>query len=242
VPKHFLLLPTKFDGASKLNQADLWPEWPRCVEIYRIVYGLQNETVQEQLGTPLHAIGECDGDIVTTLREYDVRARLSSQVHEVEEDDDELFFPGEINSASTDYWRGQIELNSHNTLFKLDTGSAVTVLSDNAQWLRSVDVTETSHTLRGPGISACQLKVTSIQRMLEYGHTCITESVFVLNNQTYSLLSRKACVELGLIMRAEKDEEEVHSGPTDWVILFQHNTIWHKLRTRHFPANFVQTH
>ena len=107
--------------------------------------------MQDQLGTPLHAIGECDGDIVTTLRENDVRARLSSQVHEVEEDDDEVFCPGEINSASTDYWRGQIELNSDYTLFKLDTGSAVTVLSDNAQWLRSIDLTETSHTFRGPG-------------------------------------------------------------------------------------------
>ena len=48
--------------------------------------------------------------------------------------------------------------------------------------------------------------------MLEYGQTTITEPVYVLHNQTCSLLSRKACVKLGLIKRAE----EVNSGPTDF--------------------------
>ena len=40
------------------------------------------------------------------------------------------------------------------------------------------------------------------------------EPVYASDNQTCSLLSRKACVELGLIMHAEKDVEEVNSGPT----------------------------
>ncbi|CAH3023746.1 unnamed protein product [Porites evermanni] len=31
-----------------------------------------------------------------------------------------------------------------------------------------------------------------------------------------SLLSRRACVELGLIRRADKDVEEVNTGPTDF--------------------------
>ena len=35
-------------------------------------------------------------------------------------------------------------------------------------------------------------------------------------NKKCSLLSRKACVELGLLMCAEKDVEEVNSGPTDF--------------------------
>ena len=318
-----LPLPTKFNGTSKLNQADLWPKWLRRFERYRIASGLQNKMEPEQVGTLLYAMGECADDIVTTLcineetASYtDVRAALngyfaarrnsiveracfntrkqtpaesvdtfiqdlyriaedcdystlkdqlirdrivvgvlddtlsyhlqakldltledavrmsrqakarkqnrtvvrgeekpsgveklnvvdyinqprpsngkndrcqtsdpkkpnpksecfwcgrqsherrlcpakdvtcnnchkkghyqsvcrskkrnSNKVHEVEEDGDEVFFLGEINSASTDYWTAQIEVNGHNTLFKLDTGAAVTVLSDNVQWL-----------------------------------------------------------------------------------------------------------
>ena len=38
-----LPLQTKFDGTSKLNQADLWPKWLRRFERYRIASGLQNK-------------------------------------------------------------------------------------------------------------------------------------------------------------------------------------------------------
>ena len=106
-------------------------------------------------------------------------------------------------------------MNGHNTLFKLDTGAAVTVLSDNVEWLRSISLTETSHTLRGPGNIRLPVK-GQFYATLKYGQTSITEPVYVLHNQTCSLLSRKACVELGLIKRAEKDVEEVNSGPTDF--------------------------
>ena len=106
-------------------------------------------------------------------------------------------------------------MNGHNTLFKLDTGAVVTVLSDNVEWLRSISLKETSHTLRGPGNIRLPVK-GQFHATLKYGQTSITEPVYVLHNQTCSLLSRKACVELGLIKRAEKDVEEVNSGPTDF--------------------------
>ena len=38
----------------------------------------------------------------------------------------------------------------------------------------------------------------------------------MVHNQKCSLLSRRACVELGLIRRADKDAEEVNTGPTDF--------------------------
>ena len=62
-----LPLPTKFDGTSKLNQADLWPKWPRHFERYRIASVLQNKTEQEQVGILLYAMGECADDVITTL-------------------------------------------------------------------------------------------------------------------------------------------------------------------------------
>ena len=360
-----LPLPIKFDGTSKLNQADLWPRWLRRFERYRIASGLQNKTQQEQVGTLLYAMGECADDIITTLpvneetASYtDVRVALngyfaarrntiverarfntrkqrpeesvdtfiqdlyrivedceygtledqlirnrivvrvlddtlpdrlqaksdltladavqmshqaearkqnrtvvrgkektsdvekpsdvdyvnqprpsnsksdrrklqiprnqsqkvsascaavkatngdfvqpkmlpaitttkrdiaslcrskkrnSNKVHQVEEDGDEVFFLSEINSASTDYWTAQIEVNGHNTLFKLDTGAAVTVLSDNVEWLRNISLTETSHTLRGPGNIRLSVK-GQFQATLKYGQTSITEPVYI---------------------------------------------------------------
>ena len=76
-------------------------------------------------------------------------------------------------------------------------------------------LTETSHTLRGPGGIRLPVK-GQFHATLKYGLTSITEPVYVLHNQKCSLLSRKACVELGLVMRASKDVEEVNSGPTDF--------------------------
>ena len=38
-----LPFPTKFDGTSKLNQADLWLKWLRRFKHYRIASGLQNK-------------------------------------------------------------------------------------------------------------------------------------------------------------------------------------------------------
>ena len=143
------------------------------------------------------------------------KKRNLNKVHEVEEDGDEVFFLGEINSVYTDYWTAQVEVNGHSTLFKLNTGAAVTVLSDSVHWLRDISLTETSHTFRGPGNIHLPVK-GQFHATLQYGQTSITEPVFVLHNQTCSLLSRTACVKLGLIMRAEKGVEEVTSEPTDF--------------------------
>ena len=38
----------------------------------------------------------------------------------------------------------------------------------------------------------------------------------MVHNQKCSLLSRRACVELGLIRRADKDVDEMNTGPTDF--------------------------
>ena len=75
--------------------------------------------------------------------------------------------------------------------------------------------------LRGPRNIRLPVK-GQFHATLKYGHTSITEAVYVLQNQTYSLLSSKACVELGLIKHAENDVEEVNSRPTDSKAEFLH--------------------
>ena len=103
-------------------------------------------------------------------------------------------------------------MNGRTTRFKLDTGAAVTVLSDDVQWLQDVELTKTSQVLRGPGNT--QLPVKGLfYTTLKYRESKLTEPIYVVHNQ--KLLSRRACVELGLIRRADKDVEEVNTGPTD---------------------------
>ena len=77
---------------------------------------------------------------------------------------------------------------------------------------KDISLTDTSYSLRGPGSIRLPVK-GQFHAMLKYGQTTITEAVYVLHDQKFSLLSRKACVELGFIMCAEKDVEEVNSGP-----------------------------
>lgn len=136
------------------------------------------------------------------------------KVQEVEEEEeDEIHFLGEIGSDST-YWSAQIGVNGQTTRFKLDTGVTVTVLCDDIQWLQDVELTQTSQILRGPGNT--QLPVKGLfSATLKYRQSAITEPIHVLHNQKCSLLSRRACVELGLIRRADKDVE-VDTEPTDF--------------------------
>ena len=91
----------------------------------------------------------------------------------------------------------------------------MTVLSDDVQWLQDVELTKTSQVLCGPGNT--QLPVKGLfYATLKYRQSKLTEPIYVVHNQNCSLLSRRACVELGLIRRADKVVEEVNTGPTDF--------------------------
>ena len=91
----------------------------------------------------------------------------------------------------------------------------MTVLSDDVQWIKDVELTKTSQVLRGLGNT--QLPVKGLFYVtLKYRQSKLTEPIYVVHNQKCSLLSRRACVELGLIRRADKDVDEVNTGPTDF--------------------------
>ena len=79
-------------------------------------------------------------------------------------------------------------MNGRTTRFKLDTGAAVTVLSDDVQWLQDVELTKTSQVLHGPGNT--QLPVKGLfYATLKYRQSKLT---------------------------ADEDVEEVNTGPTDF--------------------------
>ena len=106
-------------------------------------------------------------------------------------------------------------MNGRTTRFKLDTEAAVTVLSDDVQWLQDVELTKTSQVLSGPGNNQLPMKGL-FYTTLKYRESKLTEPIYVVHNQKCSLLSRRARVELGLIRRADKDVGEVNTGLTDY--------------------------
>ena len=81
-----------------------------------------------------------------------------------------------------------VKVGGHDTRFKLDTGAAVSIVSDR----------EPRQTLRGPGGTILSV-IGTFNASLECKGCKITEPVYVLKVQLYSLLSKKACVDLGLI-------------------------------------------
>ena len=82
--------------------------------------------------------------------------------------------------------------------FKLDSGAEVSVLSDKLPWLRHASLKPATNTLRGPGGVKLRLLGT-LDAQLSCGDRSYSETLYVIENQGISLLSRNACVQLNLI-------------------------------------------
>ena len=82
--------------------------------------------------------------------------------------------------------------------FKLDSGAEVSVLSDKLPWLRHAALKPATNTLRGPGGVKLRLLWT-LDATLSCGDRSYSETLYVIENQGISLLSRNACVQLNLI-------------------------------------------
>ena len=91
-------------------------------------------------------------------------------------------------------------MDGHDTRFKLNTGAAVSIVSDRESWLKDKQLLNTRQILRGPGGTFLSV-IGTFNASLECKGRKITEPVYVLKDQLYSLLSKKTCVALGLIAR-----------------------------------------
>ena len=85
-----------------------------------------------------------------------------------------------------------------NVEFKLDSGAEVSVVSDNLPWLRHASHKPAKNTLRGPGGVKLRL-IGTLDAQLSCGDRSYSETLYVIENQGISLLSRNACVQLNLI-------------------------------------------
>ena len=130
-----------------------------------------------------------------------------SKRENVEELDIDIPFLGEIG-PNAEYWKANIHVNSNPTSFKLDTGASVTVISDKEHWLQKENLEKPRQFLRGPGGTKLPVKGT-FKATLRFKDKQTEEIVYVIKNQSHSLLSRDACVKLGLITRAEESVDEV---------------------------------
>ena len=128
-------------------------------------------------------------------------------VHEFEESQeniDEIFYVGEINSTNNS-WEAEIHTNDNPTTWKIDTGTEACVLLDKVLWLGNQPLRRTRHQLRGVG--GVNLPVIGVfDGTLRYASKQIRKQIFVVKNKKNSLLSKSACVELGLIKLVKPDE------------------------------------
>eukprot|EP00745_Piridium_sociabile_P020652 TRINITY_DN31884_c0_g2_i1.p2 TRINITY_DN31884_c0_g2~~TRINITY_DN31884_c0_g2_i1.p2 ORF type:complete len:131 (+),score=22.88 TRINITY_DN31884_c0_g2_i1:417-809(+) len=119
-------------------------------------------------------------------------------------------FLGTVDNCSDDQWTAMIQVNGHPSAFKLDTEASVSVIDSSEPWLKQKRLQRPNKVLRGPGgvilPSHGTLHVT-----LDYCDRTIQETVYVLNNQPCSLLSRRAGVELGIVKRVDAIDSTVNN-------------------------------
>ena len=104
--------------------------------------------------------------------------------------------------CNAEHWSAEIEVNGHETKFKLDTDAGVSVVSDRENWFQSENLLTTKQTLRGPGGTLLPV-MGVIKARLRHRNKSLDELVYVIRNQEYSLLSRRACVGLDLVARVD---------------------------------------
>ena len=110
-------------------------------------------------------------------------------------------------------WIVQVGINDNVTRCKLDTGASVSVVSEALHWLKNQPLETVKQTLMGPGGTRLPV-IGSFLAKIKYRQSQIQERVYVIKNQSSSLLSRRACVDLGLIQRLDAEVEETEYAST----------------------------
>ncbi|KAL8565639.1 hypothetical protein ACOMHN_063470 [Nucella lapillus] len=126
---------------------------------------------------------------------------MSKRVQELTLSDSEDDFLGSImGDWDTDMWTAEILVNSEPIIFKLDTGASVSVVGDKWAKKRALQVLPTSKRLKGPGSSSLKV-IGKIEARLAYKDKNIPETIYIVKEQPHALLSREACVRLGMVAR-----------------------------------------
>lgn len=140
--------------------------------------------------------------------QYSKACKSKSAVNEVAESADGLFL-GELDQGE-DPWPADIDVRDTNVRFKLDSGAAVTAISEQTyknlkQTNEHLDKAEKP--LFGPGGNALNV-LGSTTETISYADRSTTETIYVVRNLHVALLSRTASVRLKLIARVDSIYQE----------------------------------
>ena len=117
-------------------------------------------------------------------------------------------FLGHVQDASGHEWMAQINVDGRPRSFKPDTGASVTVIGEETG-VNLINLRKSDTQFRAVGVR--QLEVLGFfTGTLSYRGRSIQEKLYVVKGQTSSLLSRNACVKLGLVVRIDN----VQANPT----------------------------
>lgn len=128
-----------------------------------------------------------------------------AQVTEVAEDDSNAVFLGEINSQVMHDrpWKAELHVRfgdkpERSTQFKLDSGAEVTVCGIQTYIGDESELQPSDKKLFGPG--GIPLPVRGlVKAQIRVDSQTIHEKIYIVDNQSTNLLSKRACVSLGLI-------------------------------------------
>ncbi|CAM1328073.1 Uncharacterised protein at_DN1532 [Pycnogonum litorale] len=124
------------------------------------------------------------------------------------DDEKDAVYLGELRDSKSAPWTKEITLNGRKVLFKLDSGADVSVVPNS---VIKGQLTKCTQKLYGPGRHRLTVK-GQIDALLELSGREIKETLFVVPEQKCCLLSRSACIKLGLItLNTEVNKVEVSS-------------------------------
>lgn len=128
----------------------------------------------------------------------------SKSVQELELTDDytDTYMMGEVSSNGDRFWSCDVEVNKRPCEFKLDSGSKVTVISNQTPLVKGLKLDPVRSEFKGPGNIGLSHLFKGVIRnaTLEVGDKSHIEDVYVMINQSNNLLSKSAIQALKLLI------------------------------------------
>ena len=118
-------------------------------------------------------------------RDPTTRQSISDQSDTESEEDLAAHFLGSVDQdfEFDNYWIATISVDGHPTVFKLDTGASVSVISSKEPWLQGQQLQPSRKIMRGPGGSTLSSSGTLTVNLSYHGRT-IKEKVCILTDHS----------------------------------------------------------
>ena len=141
---------------------------------------------------------KCDreGHFAKMCRAKKEPTRNIQQVDEERQGESEEVYLDEAVTTTDKGWFSRVTMNGNPVNFKLDTGAEVTVVPEHL--VGQAKLGRAKRTLLGPGSTKLRVKGV-FQAAFESSRKVHAEDVYVVIGQKHPLLSRNACVALGLL-------------------------------------------